>query len=188
MNIRVCKSTTIAILIAAMLFCFTGCDTDSTQPSPTVPSEYNMNSTMYFTAFDSTDGHIITSYETEVSWSIAENPDDTCSLDLTISLSDGSLYDFAEPDNHFEVQHLERDLPYYCAKAWIYMPAIDGFTFYNFAVDPKNEYLIFEPSDIPTVPYYVVASSDPTADPAEIADYFSGFFEAYDRSYLFDEE
>lgn len=177
-------------LVIAMLFCFAGCDTQpatsDTQPTQDSPIEHKLDSTMYFTQIAPADGEIITSFEADVKLVITENPDGSCSFDCTMPLSDDSFYDFAHPDNTFEVQHTDQNLPYYCAKARIYMPATNGFTFYDFAVDTEKGYLIFKLSLAGNLEhYYVVASSDPNAEPLEIAEYFSAFFQLYDYSSLF---
>ena len=151
----------------------------TTQPQPDAENVKTLVSHMYCSRIMVKDLSVASQFESELDLTVTEFADSSVSLELELILADDFWFDFAHSGNSFMVQHEELGLPYYCAKAYIYQPGLEGYMPYDFAVDVEKGYMIFkESSNI--MSYYVVASSNPEVDPLQIAEYFSAFFQIYD--------
>ena len=153
----------------------------TTEPQPDVRDVKTLASDMHYSMILTKDLSLAGQYVGEADLTVTEFDDNSVSLEGTLSLSDDFWYDFTHPGNIFDVQHEELGLPYYCAKALIYQPGLDGYLYYDFAVDIEKGYLIYKESANITQ-YYVVASCDPNVDPLQIVEHFSMFLHIYDHT------
>lgn len=174
----------VILLFTTAVLSIAGCEkttpTETTQQQA-VPSVHTMVSTMYCTVITPDENQIERQFEAELDVVVIEHPKGNHSFDMRLDIVDEFWYDFTHSENKFLLQHEELDLPYYCAKASIYSPGLDGYGGYDFAVDFEKRYMIYKESTNIT-PYYVVASADPDVDPMQIAEHFSRFFQIYDYS------
>lgn len=154
----------------------------ATQPAQDVAAVSALASNMHFSVVIAEDLHIESQYEAEVALTVTEYTDGSFSMDLAFTLAENEKVDLSATDNTITVQHEELGLPYYCAKASIYQPELDGYVPCDFAVDIDMGYLIFKESTS-RMSYYIVASTDPTVDPLQIAEHFSMFFQIYDHTH-----
>lgn len=153
-------------------------DPGTTDPTGDVANINSLVSHMQFSTILTKDLSIESQYEAAVSLTVTEYIDESISLELVFGSDKGN-----HPNNLLQLQHEELGLPYYCAKAHIYFPEINGYAPYDVAVDIDMGYMILKASTN-IMSCYVVASVDPTIDPLQIAEHFSIFFEIYDHTHI----
>lgn len=130
-------------------------------------------------AWLSADGTVSQTVDAAVNGIIVENEDGNDDLNISFTFSDDFHYLLDKPEPYFmSMNRKYNDLPHLMiAYSFGYNKQLKDSPRCVFALSMEEECFIILYEDAPG--YYLVASTDPNADPQALLDYFSDFTESY---------
>lgn len=182
----------VVVLTAVVITAFSGWMTEDPEPTEPVvttaptqaPTETTapvlapgeINWTLYgiwITPF----GRTGTETELSVSGKVTLGEDGEDIMELSIIFPDEFDYAYTNPTTYTSQSRKYTKLPYCVSMVFSYAKWQNDIFFSYFALCPEKEYMIFRWDETPD--RYLVASTNPDADPQEILEYFQGFIEYY---------
>lgn len=172
------KFCSLTICLILLLSTFFGCGQSNATNETVDPMIHNLDKSFKCTVI-SPDGTIFEEYEAQLVVSITDYANAEDYIKITLPLSAKSEYASDHEDVSFTIEQEDKDLPYYCMKAYLYHRESDSLAPFDFAIDLEKEVFILKPAS-PDEDYYIVGSSNGMILPESIIHYFSQFLQIYD--------
>ena len=149
------------------------------QTDPSTPPQGNVTDVQWTMhgSIVSSDAQVQKELELSIAGQIHDLADDTDTLDLAFTFPEDFPYMSEETFSYPRIGEMEFPHPYYVAASFMYDKDENQSDFFIFAVSREKEYAIFSWETHPGV--FLVAATDPHADPAEILDYFKDFIAVF---------